>query len=107
MARTYKKNIRQGVCGGTNTEFYQKRNRKVRRENKEICRELVNDDDRDIVLFNDDYRRDDYLEPTDGSYLITDDEIKRDIRSGGNMYKKAMRYFKSMRPWNRSKKNNV
>ena len=50
MSRTYKKNIKVGVAGGTNTEFYRSRDRKIRRKNREVCRGMVDDEDRDLTV---------------------------------------------------------
>lgn len=107
MSRTFKKFIRYGICGGKNTEFYRERNRKLRHVNKEHLREMINDEDLDGITFDDNYKKDDWTEPTDGSFLVNEDTIKRDIRENGeNFFTKAVRYLKSMRPWNRGKTKN-
>ena len=61
MSRSFKKTVKVGVCGGTNTEFYRERDREIRRKNKEICREMLdmNDAEREEVVMNDKYLKDD------------------------------------------------
>lgn len=102
MGKTYRKNIRIGYCGGTNTEFYRERNRKTRRQNREICREMTIDEDRDLATFNEDNRKDSYREPTDGTFLINDSTFNahEDIEYINEL---ANKYLKSKRPWFRSK----
>ena len=102
MGKTYRKNIRIGYCCGTNTEFYRERNRKTRRQNREICREMTIDEDRDLATFNEDDRKDSYREPTDGTFVINDSTLNthEDIEYINEI---ANKYLKSKRPWFRSK----
>lgn len=108
MSRSYKKNVKVGIAQGTNTEFYRSRDRKIRRKNREICRSMVDDEDRDLTVMIDKYIKNDWEEPTDGSYVYNEETLKQDARenNGGMLTKfqsKIARYIKSMRPWNRSK----
>ena len=102
MSRTYKKNVKVGIAGGTNTEFYRSRDRKIRRKNREICRCMVDDEDRDLTVMNDKYIKNDWEEPTDGSFVINDStlNIHKDAEYINEL---ANKYLKSKRPWNRSK----
>ena len=107
MSRTYKKNVKVGIAGGKNTEFYRSRDRKIRRKNREICRSIVDDEDRDLTVLNDKYIKNTWEEPTDGSYLCNEEIIKKNARENGGIItkfqRKIARYIKSMRPWNRKK----
>lgn len=108
MSRTYKKNVKVGIAGGTNTEFYRSRDRKIRRKNREICRGMVDNEDRDLAVMNDKYIKNDWEEPTDGSYVYNEETLKQNARENNSgmltkFQSKIARYIKSMRPWNRSK----
>ena len=75
MSRSYKKVVRQGVCQGSNTKYYKARRRWVRNKNRQILRNsLTNyaiDDINDLIVFIKLPKRNDWDEPTDGTYLIT------------------------------------
>lgn len=74
MSRTYRKYIRQGNCTGSNTEFYRDMNRKCRRKNNHELRNLIANNDVEIVndlVMNHTPIHDSWREPTDGTCLIT------------------------------------
>ena len=75
MSRSYKKVVKQGVCQGSNTKYYKARRRWVRNKNRQILRNsLTNytiDDVNDLIVFIKLPKRNDWDEPTDGTYLIT------------------------------------
>lgn len=105
MGKTYRKNIRIGICEGTNTEFYRSRDRKIRRKNREICRGMVGDEDRDLTVMNDKYIKNDWEEPTDGTFVINDSTLNtyEDTEYTEYINELANKYLKSKRPWFRSK----
>ena len=78
MSRTYRKVIKQGVCYGSNTEFYRDMNRKIRNKNKHSLRNLIANNDIDTVndlVMTDKPIHDSWNEPTDGTRLITKSDI--------------------------------
>lgn len=74
MSRTYRKALRVGICYGNNTPFYKARRRKARNYNSQMLKNMmahmetedINENIYNIVL----PKRDDWIEPTDGTYLI-------------------------------------
>jgi hypothetical protein len=82
MSKSYKKKIRLHIAYGNNTEFYRSRRRRERRVNKNTLREAVNQydfDDMDDVQFLEIPKRNDWEEPTDGSYVVDHNIINREI----------------------------
>lgn len=75
MSRTTRKNIKIGICTGTNTEYYRDRTRKMRRKYAANLRNLISKFAIDVaeeLIMNPKFpRRDDWDEPTDGTRLIT------------------------------------
>lgn len=74
MSRTYRKVIKQGICTGSNTEYYRERNRKARQMNRHNLRNLIANHDIDDVndlVMSTVLPHDSWDEPTDGTYLIT------------------------------------
>lgn len=82
MSDTYRKNIRVGICCGSNTNFYRKRRRTKRhRDNNRIRAVVANnniEDIDDVLNIEKIPKRDSWNEPTDGSmtYHHTDKRIK-------------------------------
>lgn len=74
MSRTYRKYIRQGNCTGSNTDFYRDMNRKCRRKNNHELRNLMANNDIEMVdnkIMSYKPIRDTWREPTDGTCLIS------------------------------------
>ncbi len=75
MSKSYGKYITVGFCYGSNTEYYRDRNRYFRNKNRQIIRNLVAN--KNIQDFEDCYldfrqpRKNDWDEPTDGTYKVT------------------------------------
>lgn len=101
MSRTYRKVIKQGICYGSNTEFYRDMNRNCRHKNNQSLRELLANNDIDIVnnrIMTYKSIHDSLREPTDGSYLIMKSD--RNIYTNDNCYI-AKRYGSGENFWNR------
>lgn len=84
MSKTYRKNVRVGICGGTNTEFYRGRRRKNRRTTKTQLHNVVtngSDEDIENVSFDKLPKRDDYTEPTDGSVTYHHTDKNSDLQN--------------------------
>lgn len=86
MSRSYKKKLRVGIAGGTNTEFYRSRTRKFRRSNnahlKKVFRTVIPEEIDENLCFKKYSKKDSWLEPTDGSHLIDDNYIKQHYDKG-------------------------
>lgn len=87
MSRTYRKYIKQGICTGSNTEFYRYMNRKCRQKNNHELRNLIANND--IETVNNNIMsyvpiHDSCNEPTDGTILINREYIKTMDREYNN-----------------------
>lgn len=111
MSRSYNKIMRVGICTGSNTEYYRKRNRAKRML---MRRGLAKIRKMDINDFADTYmdpkmpKKNTWDEPTDGVWYITKDTInywKRMKETGNDFdkswaskmirrYKNKLKYFK-------------
>lgn len=86
MGKTRRNVIREGICCGSNTEFYRQRRKRQRRINSQRLKTAANsldvlEDFNDIEAIDDvEYlhmpKRDDYREPTDGTILIEKEDLK-------------------------------
>lgn len=70
-----------GVCTGSNTEFYRDRARQLRNKNRQKMRNVlanykVEDFDDEFIEYMQS-KRDDFREPTDGTFKLTDKELKK------------------------------
>jgi len=96
MSRTYRKVIKQGICYGSNTEFYRDMNRKIRNKNKQSLRNLIANNDIDTVndlVMTDKPIHDSWNEPTDGTYLISK-TAKKDYSDIHHWNRKIGKYLK-------------
>ena len=79
MSKTKRKAIRVGICNGSNTSFYRNRRKRQRHINAQKLRAATNsliiDEDIDDVIYLHIPKRDDWREPTDGSYLIEKEDL--------------------------------
>lgn len=79
MSKTYRKNVRVGICGGTNTDFYKDRRRFVRHKNKSMLKELLSthtlQDIADAIFTFRIPKKDTWEEPTDGCVVYNKDNI--------------------------------
>ena len=87
MSRSYRK-PKAFICSGSNTEYYRDRNRSTRAKNRHKLRKFMlndptEDEAIDFVPNKKNKAFDTWSEPTDGSYLATDD--------GSEYYKKLCR----------------
>lgn len=93
MSRTYRKNLRVGICTGSNTEYYRERRRLQRRKlNQELhtlsSHYTVEAMEEDVVNNPKIPKVNEWLEPTDGRYLIT--RHNKDLHAS---YIKDVRYL--------------
>lgn len=76
MSRSYKKKSKQGICVGSNTEYYREANRQIRAKAKQKLRmAVINDDFNDLDNLPEkhkDVKYNEWNEPTDGSILYTE-----------------------------------
>lgn len=98
MSKTTKRYLRFGVCTGSNTEYYRDRTRKFRRRYRHIMRNLFSKYNVEEVserILNPKFpKRNNLLEPTDGTHLIT----ARNAEEESEYYKeikRTLRYFKN------------
>lgn len=102
MSKTYHKNIRIGVCSGSNTMYYRNRNRKVRRTNKSLLKSAVSQYEDDEIQENLNFiklPKNTWDEPTDGTHtynkkqlnLLLEIENDKDFMK---WWKKLLRNFK-------------
>lgn len=100
MSKSYNKYLKFGICTGSNTKFYKARRRHIRHKNRHNLQNLlsnytaeeVSDMFIDFIMFHDNYR-----EPTDGSYLVDENYIKRYKKENGKdtYYKRFEHRLKS------------
>lgn len=85
MSRTYRKAIRQGVCTGSNTEYYRARTRKLRRMNRQSLHTAITKldiaDAADVIYTFKYPRRNEWDEPTDGSYYVDKNYVDSVVNS--------------------------
>lgn len=103
MSRTTRKNIRFGICTGSNTEWYRARTRTMRRKYSNNMRHLLNNFDIEEVsalILNPKFpKKDSWNEPTDGTRLITIrnandyEEYVKEVNRSLRFYKKNKRGF--------------
>lgn len=101
MSRTYRKALRVGICYGNNTPFYKARRRHIRNINSQLMKNMMahmspdelNDNIYNIVL----PKKDDWMEPTDGTYLVLPEMYTPHTKFVSPEYfrKMAERVFKS------------
>ena len=76
MSRSYKKKSKQGICVGSNTEYYREANRQIRAKAKQKLRlAIINDNFVDLDNLPEkhkDVKHNEWNEPTDGSILYTE-----------------------------------
>lgn len=110
MSRTYRKVIRQGICTGSNTEYYRDMNRKCRRKNNHELRNLLANNDIETVnnkIMSYVPIHDSWDEPTDGTFLIsktakkdyTEDPVWRNDETGIHYWNR--KFGKYLKPKNR------
>ena len=81
MSKSYGKYKTCGVCWGNNTPYYKDRRRRIRMKNNQRLRTMMahhNPEDYDDVF--DPYiipKKDDWMEPTDGTWKLTAKELKK------------------------------
>ena len=74
MSRSYKKKSKQGICVGSNTEYYREANRQAKAKQK-LRLAIINDDFVDLDNLPEkhkDVKYNEWSEPTDGSILYTE-----------------------------------
>lgn len=88
MSRSYRKFVKLGMCGGfgnQNTGFYKNRRRKISNKNKQIVRDAVaHYNPEDIDDHVQEYRppkRDDWAEPSDGTFILDKKDADRIINN--------------------------
>ena len=78
MSRSYKKIVKLGNCGGSNTEYYRTMNRKCRAKNRHTLRSIMANYDIETVSDNIPNAeipiRDSWNEPTDGTYIVSKED---------------------------------
>ena len=81
MSRTYRKNIRVGICCGDNRSYYKLRRRKRRVLGKQNLRELLSnkplDEVEELILNVKMPKKDTWDEPTDGCIVYNKDNINK------------------------------
>ena len=88
MSKSYAKNIKVGICTGSNTEFYRDRRKHQRRVNSNRIKNVLANNE--IEEFDDKYipynipKRDDWEEPTDGTVILSPKDVKE--LDGYNIY---------------------
>ena len=81
MSKSYGNYKTQGICYGDNTEYYRERRKHQRRVNNHRIRNVI--DNSNIDEFDDNYeeflipKKNDWEEPTDGTYKVTARDIKQ------------------------------
>lgn len=82
MSKSYSKNMKVGICYGNNNSFYKQRRKVFKKRDKQAIRNTIAHFD--IEDFDENYNphnevfKDDWIEPTDGTVLVTD-EILQDF----------------------------
>lgn len=81
MSKTYRKNIRVGICYGSNTEFYRSRRRRKRRSDNSQIRTVVGkydvQDIDDALNLERLPKRSSWFEPTDGTVTYRSSDINQ------------------------------
>ncbi len=98
MSKTYRKNVRVGICTGSNTEFYRERRRTHRRKVKNKLKKLQNSgtkEDMENVQLEKLIKRNSWEELTDGTvtYRSKQDAENR-IKFNMSFLKQVLRQFK-------------
>lgn len=102
MSRTYNKNVRLGIAGGSNTEYYRSRNRQSRRKNKKHLKYISSQYDDNEIQENLEFEKlpkDHWEEPTDGTVTYRKKQLNLllEIENDNNFkkwYRKLLRKFK-------------
>ena len=100
MSKTYRKNIRIGICYGSNTEFYRSRRRRKRRSDNTQIRTVVGkydgEDIDDALNIERMPKRNSWLEPTDGTVTYRSSDINHIAResSESDFKKRILRILK-------------
>lgn len=100
MSKTYRKNVRVGICGGKNTEYYRSRARRLRRVNNNYLRSMSKMADieemGEELMFETQPKRNQYMEPTDGTYTFHADDKNIDKKTpySTRFINKVTRQFK-------------
>lgn len=102
MSKTYNKNVRVGIAGGSNTEYYRSRNRQSRRKNKKRLKYVSSQYDDNEIQENLEFEKlpkDHWEEPTDGSITYTKRMLQHllninDSEGSKKWYSKLLRRFK-------------
>ena len=87
MSKSYSKVKKFGICTGDNREFYRMKRRSIRAKEKQVIRDTLAH--KDISEFDETYTslnipmKDDWTEPTDGSFVLTAKDIDRDTLENG------------------------
>lgn len=87
MSKSYSKIKRIGVCSGSNTEFYRVKRRSIRAKDKQVIRDTLAHND--VSDFDDVYTplnitlKDDWSEPTDGTFAMSAKMIDRKSKENG------------------------
>lgn len=81
MSKSFGKYKTMGVCTGSNTEFYRDRARQLRNKNRQKMRNVLanynaEDFDDEFIEYKQ-AKRDSWMEPTDGTFKVTDKVLKR------------------------------
>lgn len=103
MSKTYRKNIRAGICYGSNTEFYRSRRRRKRRADNNKIRNIVGKCDAqdidDVLNIERMPKRDSWIEPTDGTVTYRSSDINQIARdsSESDFKKRILRILKKRR----------
>lgn len=88
MSKSYSKVKRFGICTGSNTEFYRDKRRNIRIKEKQVIRDTLAHND--VSEFDEVYTplnirlKDDWKEPTDGTFVMTGRAIVRDMTKKRN-----------------------
>ncbi len=98
MSKTYRKNVRVGICTGSNTEFYRERRRKYRRMIRNEIRKLINsgtEEDIENASFKKLLKHDSWEEPTDGTVTYrSKQDAKNRIKFNIPFLSQVLRKFK-------------
>lgn len=96
MGKTRRKMIREGICTGSNTSFYRDRRHRQRRINNQRLREAVNTnsiEDLDDVEYLEIPKEDSWMEPTDGTVLVDNNNLS-EYEHIPHLYKKYRHMLK-------------
>ena len=85
MSKSFGKYVTMGICYGSNTEYYRDRRKHQRHVNKQRIRNIIANNN--IEEFDEKYnpynipKKDNYVEPTDGTYKLTGKKIKKEQKT--------------------------